>query len=328
MTLNMGVNWYGIPIHMRHRYCVEPVAIDVREGVPLTPVLPYRHSIKEDERLETFWNFCRDRVVEFCIESINSSNVSKDNVYNITNLMITFSKIATQDELDRLNRFYINTENPYYNDDPYGDSTFGRKIVEKGETIFSEEVRVFDVEENKFIENLDSYLFLPEETITSVTTCERKPGWLNIREKDVLICIDRKEKVYARDFTWYKAEITSQDKDIRILALVDGWYEGKIFYCSDTEDVYSIHEAIFAAHHYNEEGDLIDTQREEFERYISEELSHVKKEYRITDLLDGMRKVGILPSDISLIKISRGKMIIKTQKAEDGDDHVKVLKVA
>ena len=67
---HVSLVWYGMPLNVTGY--LHDVAIDVREGDPLTPVLPYRTSIKHDEKAERFLEFVRKEVAAWCMEQIRA----------------------------------------------------------------------------------------------------------------------------------------------------------------------------------------------------------------------------------------------------------------
>ena len=56
---HVSLVWYGIPLNVTGY--LHDVAIDVCESDPLTPVLPYRTSIKHDDKAEKFLEFVKKR---------------------------------------------------------------------------------------------------------------------------------------------------------------------------------------------------------------------------------------------------------------------------
>ena len=71
---HVSLVWYGIPLNVTGY--LHDVAVEVSEGDPLTPVLPYRTSIKHDEKAERFLEFVRKEVAGWCMEQIRSSESS------------------------------------------------------------------------------------------------------------------------------------------------------------------------------------------------------------------------------------------------------------
>ena len=67
---HVSLVWYGMPLNVTGY--LHDVAIDVREGDPLTPVLPYRTSIKHDEKAERFLEFVRKEAAAWCMEQISA----------------------------------------------------------------------------------------------------------------------------------------------------------------------------------------------------------------------------------------------------------------
>ena len=67
---HVSLVWYGIPLNVTSY--LHDVAVEVSEGDPLTPVLPYRTFIKHDEKAERFMEFVRKEVAGWCIEQIRA----------------------------------------------------------------------------------------------------------------------------------------------------------------------------------------------------------------------------------------------------------------
>jgi hypothetical protein len=96
LVSKLKVIWYGIPI-VQNTSCDDKFVIDVRNGSPLTPVLPYRHSIKHDKKLEEFWNFIRKTVADYCISYINDPGHTDTD--QLVARMGDIERVGTQAEL-------------------------------------------------------------------------------------------------------------------------------------------------------------------------------------------------------------------------------------
>ncbi len=126
----MTVVWYGIPIECSTYYTY--VYADVRQGSILTPVLPYRTTIKEDGKLEAFYRFVRNKVAGYCIDYINDPE--KNDEITDLKIMETMESIATQDEMDMLKRFYVHVDEPHYPVEFWNSHSKSKRIIHMNES--------------------------------------------------------------------------------------------------------------------------------------------------------------------------------------------------
>ena len=315
----MTVVWYGIPIECSTYYTC--VYVDVRQGSILTPVLPYRTTIKEDEKLEAFDRFVRDKVAAYCIDYLNDPN--KTDEFKVLNIMEAMECITTQDEMDMLKRFYVHVDEPHYPVESWNSSSKSKRIVHVNESYPISEivssVTIKSLEDSKGqktdrLEEDTDCLVLPEGTIEAVSLTRKHPSWLKVIDKEYSLEIICDGKSARENYTWTKAgKITCGDKKIGILALVGGWSDAEIFYTKEPMDVHDITTAMFDRFLYCEDPDCdtYDTQRESFDNEIDRDLMHVNGAYSKFDLLKGLDLTGVDISKITSIQIKKGKMLIK-----------------
>src|SRR3972149_8706725 len=173
-------SWFVIPVNTRW-WNTPSVVLDVTEGTPLTPVLPYRQTIKQDEKFDAFWKFVRNAVVEHATRYINGAEIKDES--RLKAHMENMERLGTQEELDRLERFYFVKFEPHHD----GENVFTRsvRIIGKGDIPPVDEGIVLGGVEDFFKKESFDHdhedVFLPEGTIKSVNLPERRPGWLKTR---------------------------------------------------------------------------------------------------------------------------------------------------
>jgi hypothetical protein len=320
----MTIVWYGIPIECSTYYTC--VYVDVRQGSILNPVLPYRTTIKEDEKLEAFYKFVRDKAAEYCIDYLNDRE--KNDEFKVLNIMDAMECIATQNEMDMLKRFYVHVDEPHYPVESWNSSSKSKRIIHANESSPINEivssVAIKGLEDRKgqktgrSDEDTDC-LVLPEGTIEAVSLPRKHPSWLKVIDWEYPLEIICDGKPARENYTWTKAgKITCGDKKIDILALVGGWSDAEIFYTKDPRDVHDITTAMFDRFLYCEDPDCdtYDTQRESFDNETDRDLMHVTGAYSKYDLLKGLDLAGVDISKITIIQIKKGKMLIKLKNKE------------
>ena len=299
--------WYGMPIRKLNS---PGVVIDVKKGSPLTPVLPYRTALKEDEKMADFAEFIRKTIVMYCIEKINSLN-SAANHWATIKLMQVVESNATQDEIELLDKFFVRANEYFYSDDPDAWHTYD-VFVDKGEgrSLISEivslkvinykgEEQVFDHEELKDI------LCLPYKIITTLDYPRSYPSWMEIVEKEVKIKVDNSKKVHNGLFVWQQADIHCEGKEVKCLALAEGW-GGDVFYQKGPGDFTDIEDCVFCLRAFNPDGDSYDTQKNDFNEDVKSDIVAITGEYERGELLAGFSDVpGLAIENIASLKISK-----------------------
>jgi hypothetical protein len=318
------VVWYGIPIESpAYNTCVY---VDVRQGSILTPVLPYRTTIKEDEMLEAFYKFIRNKMAEYCIDYINDPEKTEE--FKVLNVMEAMECIATQDEMDMLKRFYVHVDDPHYPVESWNSSSMSKRIVHINdsspinEVVSSITIKGLDGRDGQKTDKVDAdtdSLVLPEGTIEASSLSRKHPSWLKVVDREFPLEVICDGKPARENYTWTKAsEIMCGDKKIEILSLVGGWSDAEIFYTKDPKDIFDITTAIFDGFLYCEDSecDTYDTQRQYFDDEIDRDLMHVTGTYSKYDLLKGFDLAGVDISKITGIEIRKGKMLIKLKNKE------------
>ena len=323
LASRMSIIWYGIPIYCHKHRCYTAVVMDVVSGSPVCPVLPYRQSIKKDEKLSKFADFIKKKVVDYCIEFINNSDSGRSE-YDLLTIMAVMEQFASQEELNMLNKFYITEKQPFYSDDL--ESRYSKDIiVAKGDTdrLVSEtpsiQLKYEDMEqvvlsEEKFYDEL----CLPEGTITQYEYPKKNPDWLRIKERPVLMtvnCVPNSR--YDGAFSWRKADITCEGKPVNAIALYEDYSYGKIFYRKTPKNFYEIYETVFNLKVYYQDGDTYDTQQSEYSSEIDKDIKAILREYTLWDLLKSLNSVpGIKVEDIKRINITDKHFRIKNRNGD------------
>ena len=312
MAQQMRVVWYGIPIEGGSSIYV---FVDVKTGSPLTPVLPYRTSVREDEKLAAFCNFVRKAVVEYCTGQINDRAVGDEDA--LVGLMETMGSLATQDELDCLNRYFVKIGQPYFWAD-YG-VTFNKVVSRVDPPLVNEivkEIVLTGLSKKPFhvgFSDSPDDLVVPEGLFISAEKPGKSPSWLNTKDREYTIEIAG-EQAQSQNYRWIKAaEIKCEGKDLAVLATVEGSCCGTIIYANSPEAVYEIEDAIFQAHILVEDFDVDtpDTQRDYFARELAEDIMKVTGAFRKRDLLSGISIIGVNASDVRSIVFRKASAVIK-----------------
>lgn len=349
---SLDVIWYGMLIPAP-RYSGNRGIINVTQGAPLTPVLPFRTTIKQDEKFTEFGEFARQKIVEYCTKRINSKAKDMDA------LIQTMGELATQEELDQLDYYIVNEEEPYY-DTGHSPAHSTDRIVARGERVFTEDAEITMVEngERKRLGKIGydpitkryagnyEMLFLPKGIITERSTLESHPDWLKIEERilKIDICTGDGDDKYTGGHLegWYDAAIVSawsdtdtkdgclcqgqsgtDTKDDRCKIDIIGIDAGgglssiAIYYAKDAGLIDKIDDSI-ANHLYYEDGDTYDTQYEETRNAIWEDVQNVHGTFDRRDLLKGFITVaGVRIADVRNIGIHKNKMIITMEEGEE-----------
>jgi len=318
-SLKASVIWYGIPIDLEKysgRFYPRGVFLDVRCGSPLTPVLPYRQSIKKDEKFEEFHEFVRRTAVKHLLSRLKDE---QDNPSRTVSILRALERFAFQKELDALDRFYVIQREPHH--DPY--YSYGSVENREKEVLVLRDPSPVLVSEKLVLEGLEEEdVLLPRDAVKSLTLPENHPSWLpgKITEKEVRIKVleDKNAKVFSGiDLHWVKAKIEGIEGP-KVLALD---CSNPTVYYENLDDVFEddFLDLVFENFMYNEDGDQFDTQRDDFFKYVREDFMTLTGKYDLHDLLSGLWLARISPSGVRSIEIDKeaGKMVIVTNRGEE-----------
>ena len=328
LKLELRAIWYGIPIPVfpHHRDAEKGVVIDVTDGSPLTPVLPYRDAIQDDEKLAEFWEFVRTLIVGYCTDKINSGG-EKDK-HDLISLMEVMQRVATRDELNALNRFYVEADESYYSEDTDGSSQCEKLVIARDNVpLCSEELKLFEIVdggEKTEMGDPDGFI-LPQGAITEITTLANSPDWVKdkVQEKvcEIVIAYSKKD-CYKGNYTWHKAVITA-DKKIAVISEISGCSDGRVFYIESPRDFDEIGAAVFAQRIYSDDGDTYDSQQYYFDQDIERDIANIMGDYKLYDLFEGLQKADVSPSNIKNIKVNRKSVVVTLKGGKQ-----KILKLA
>lgn len=313
-----SVIWYGIPIFNSDNYWRQAIVLDVTSGAPLTPVLPYRHSIKNDEKFAAFAKFVRDTAAEYCIRQTNKSKVAR------IALMRVLENIGTQEELDSLNKFHYESCEPYYQEDSCSEDSIDT-VVKKTDKPPVNEILVITVD-GEVCDTDD--VVLPQGIIETVRLPRSRPYWLKTNDKEVVVEIKTNDlKPHASVFKWHNASIESK-KGIKVVGVVSHWGNGDIYYAKDPDEFLDISCAVFAQKIYNEDGDSWDSQQDYFDGEVRKDIQKIKSAFDINDLIGGLHDVGILPHEVLSISVDRKKKAMTIVTKSKGKTDEKTIRLS
>jgi len=322
LVRNLHVVWYGISIPCdRYRLTKPAVVIEVTNGSPLTPVLPYRKSVKQDEKIEAFWRFLKGVVVKYCTAYINAPE-NKDE-RKLRSYMKTMECIAGQKELDKLKRFYVVLSEPF-NQGTYVSKFYEHAIISTEDPPMTNQTLILEGLEG-YISDYDDH-FLPEGAVKSVELPDKHPGWLygKVKEKEIVVRVKPDASIeFQGRFKWLRAEIES-DAGIKVLTVVSDTDSGFIFYEDDPCEFYEVYDVVFDNRVFYEDGDTWDSQWDSFDDEIREDIMKLTGTYRIYDLLGGLRIAGVDPWDVQALGVNTTEKVLTIRTRTD----VKTLRLS
>jgi hypothetical protein len=314
---DLAVIWYGTPI--KADSWLPRAVMDVTRGTPVTPVLPYRHTVRIDDRLRALWEFLREKVVAHCIDRINDPLLTEKR--ELVSLMNTMSRVATAQELDRLDRFFVTATEPYHRLDCSGSSTT-RTVEKAGPPPVSHYVNSVTVtvrndrgvrEKVYERDDLEFTLFLPSGLLEEVTARDNRPSWLAIPEVGHDIRIDAPTEPYNGHLRWHKAA-SMQDGELRIpvLAMGEYWGEVDVYYTEKPDSFHDLSQAVFERCYYSDEGNTYDTQETDYLDMVEEDIREITGVYPLYTLLSGLVPVVNTGELQSLTVDHEGKLLTLT----------------
>lgn len=304
----MMVIWYGMAIRDSRRS--QDIIIDVKSGTPLTPQLPYRYEIQRNSSFYQFKEFVRKEIVDYCLAAINTANTDASDKRELFDMMKIMSTLATQDELDMLNIFYIREREKYYDDEDVS-----LKIIKKGSpAVISEEIIGLHIskggETKTFAsESMDiETIVIPSGFITHRSTAEKHPVWLTIENKGYIIEVICGDIGYELNYGWQDVvSITCGDKGaMPILSDISGWSDGRIFYKDLPTNFWEISDMVFKMRVFYQDfdTDTYDTQQDYFNKVIEADIMALTGRYDMNSLLGGLRTAEIDPFNVTSISIN------------------------
>ena len=314
---HVSLVWYGIPLNVTGY--LQDVAMDVREGDPLTPVLPYRTSIKHDGKAERFLEFVRKEVAAWCLMRIRAfGEQSHGDLKEMVRVMRLAGEVLSQEALDGLDLFFVEMVDLYHTESSDSDEVVRYRLVRKGEDPLVSERLFLTVNDSLVWDEEESVPdapkpILPPWTMTRIDLPCDRPSWLHKEDRWVKVRVTALD-TNRYDYTWHKSSIECEGKEIAIVSMVERWAEGDVYYANGPEDFISVEDAVFDMKIYSEDGDTYDTQRDSFSRNIAREIMSVTGKYALSDLLGGIRVTGIPPHEVQAIDINLGERVMKVTK--------------
>lgn len=291
--------WYGIPIRDSDRWTSGPnVVLDVAVGSPVTPVLPYRNSVKSDEKLSALYAFCKETVIAYATKVIQTSpDKTADTVLSAMRIM---AELASQEQLDALEFFYA-TKSDRHHSDPYDMRDYPDQIVTRGEALSGEVLKLSINGEEQSGEDI----ILPQGVLVNLKPPSRHPAWLSVTPIDVVINVQTiPNSEFSGRIHWEKAVITG-NKPVSVLFDGEDSYDGKAYYSDDPEDFSDIQGIVFSTHVYCDEGDTWDSQQCAFDDDIAQDLMSLVERYPLWKLLEGFGAAGIQYAGIRKIEVRK-----------------------
>jgi hypothetical protein len=314
---HVSLVWYGIPLNVTGY--LHDVAVEVREGDPLTPVLPYRTSIKHDEKAERFLEFVRKEVAAWCTEQIRVFREQPHaDLEDMIRVMRLAGELLSPEALDGLDLFFVEVVDPYYTESTDSDEVVQYRLVRKGEGPLISERLSLTINDKLVWDDEESVLdgskpVLPPWTITRIDLPVNRPSWLQKEEQWVPVQVTALD-ASRYDYTWHRSSIECEGKEIAIVSMVERWAEGDIYYADSPESFLAIEDAVFDMKIYCDDGDTYDTQTDSFSRLIGREIMSITGRYPLSGLLSGIGVTGIDPHDVQTIDISLKDKVMKVTK--------------
>jgi len=260
----LSVCWYGYPIKPNHPY-YDQACIDVRNGSPLTPVLPYRESVKLDEKLTRLREHLREHAIKTCLGGLGDRTLETRELRELSKLL---AGIAPQEALDRAERFVVDTENPLDQED-YWDPGIESMVVEKKSPAVIEILPDIDFPgldaDDMVAVGLDCMLVMGKSSV---------PGWLKVQQRPYRIetvpVMEKKVDGWI-DRRFVQAKILRDGKEIEAAF---GNEDTIVF--STYSALYDLERHIFNRWFYYDDGDTYDTQWYEFERTFDRQIHDIR----------------------------------------------------
>ncbi len=298
----MGVVYHGIPIHISpfSKYYDDFIYVDITEGSPLTPVLPYRTAIKLDAKAEEFYEFLRRSVVETVMAEIEKALAGEMPGCDLVRTLKIAREVMSQEELNYLDVWFVRSVS--HND---GGSEEARDvIVRKDQTLPANQVPA--LVENGEPRAVD-FVIEDGDLLASVHVAGRAPEWVVIEDEDVQVDIGHSAEPLYFNYRWQKADrIMIGDTPVTALCTDDDYHgSGIIIYYTDSpKDVWNIFEQTFVNFVRNEDGDTWETQRTNFEQDITDDVQKLTGVYEVAELLKGLWAAGVSPLNVVTLNMA------------------------
>jgi len=308
--------WYGHVVDARS-YNRPEIFIDVRQGSPLTPVLPYRTQLKEDAKLEAFLQFCHESIAAYAIKLFMQKIAKfgdKLAVQDVEGLIPTIASYAPQGALDNLPCWVVSEKQPNV-------AGSNLRVVRKGDRIVTDDIKVVidgveadDEYSCSYYDELGTIYSAGTAKIVSATPyAGNAPAWAKPVEVPVTIEVTIEARENFEDIGWHKSKIVASDgREITMIVRSDDDNYGlDIFYSGKPEEFLSLSHDAFAAFIYYEDGDQYETQKYEFSERVSRSLAAVNRSVNLYDALSVFRTLPGFPKVENLKAIEFGKGFVR-----------------
>ena len=296
-TAKTTVVFHGIPINMPFSEFEKMVFVDITEGCPLTPVLPYRTTIKVNGQTESLSEYVRKHVVERTLQEI-AANANNSEV--VLNAFFVAEETFTQEELDNLDRWFAmrtDDNDTYWNDSEY-------ILVKKGEIPMNQET-VLTVNGAP----VEEYFVIEDGLAGHIQKPARSPEWMKVDSERVVVDV-RYTKGQGRsdglNYRWQKADsITVGGKPVRILCTIDVNDDiDTIYYTVSPKGFWSIDNTVFKYYIYREEGvDGYEAQEDLFRNEIGQDIQKLTGIFERSDILKGLWTASISPYNVQSLSM-------------------------
>jgi len=312
--------WYGIPVNDCNSWDAN-VAIDVTCGNPVTPVLPYREALREDEALERLLEFCRQESVLHCRKIVEDPATTDTRV--LVEAMDALANMGAQKDLDSLPRFYVRIRSKNHGGEFGGVNE--TRIVRPGDVIPPDETATIRevLPDGKTLDLQDPQgLSLDEPVVFGVKSADRTPSWLVVEDADVAIEVHVDgEGRFLRNH-WQKARkilVDGKERGVSCAGMRHEDYGVMFYYTGDPRAVLDISDEVFRDNVYSDdcESDSMETQEQYFNEGVGDDLAEITQSRGLALLLGGLESVGINPRDVRGVAVDmRGKKMTVTLKGK------------
>jgi len=319
---DLSVIWHGIPIYHPSHYA--SVVIDIEKNNPLTPVLPYRKAVKDDDKLKAFIDFVRSEVRTWCLKELERYRRDSKIINEATMIrrLKLAAQVCTQADLDGLGYYYVSMVDPYYSEEVDEGETIEERIVKRQDSPIISEKLIMRIDGELVLDNEEEVTSttkpsLPKWTVTRIDLPKNRPAWLRTEEKTVLVDVIVCDS-YRKNYLWHHCSIVSE-KNIKSLCTHDYYRSLDGIYFTETpEDFWEIETSVFNGRIYetgdHDVADTYDTQQVKFEKSISEDIANITGKYRLDDMLKGIKIANIYPEEIKSITINKSDLKMQVIK--------------
>ncbi len=352
----IGAIWYGIPVNIERSDLSTTgenlelswfkAVVVVKEGQPLTPVLPYRNRIKKDKKLRNFLLFLWQEIKQELLKRLKTEKNEKKLVSLWDTLFSNADRFSSQigpsvnisqSEIESIGNFpaEISSSLPVIQNCEDPDCLPHSTVFFKGQ---EGEIALCGDAVVKVSGNIlpkDWEPVVPDDWYKFYFINENEhipaPSWLKKRakRKNVLIEITPEGEPYQcryLDISIQKAKIRAfvegKEKELHAVAAADDndGYGFTIYYRENPEDIQEIANSLFNRYIYTDDGDSYSTQEYEFEKELRIVILKAKKQFPLITLLGGFISTGLISADevflIKSIKVGKNEITVELPAGE------------